>query len=200
MTITTKAAPKSRKRAAAAPRKYTHEDRSRENMTNSLLGMLPDGNVIAKTFARMEIAEDLIRAAKLRWPSSAAEIDRVFGIACPPGPMRGLADCVYEHHVRELIDRARMSRDDVAALGWRYADRATYATKAEILALLSAASLQAPLRHEHATLALGLAAEILPAKQTAIIGAAPWTDYTSRLLEELRRDHRTTDRTFKGAT
>lgn len=67
---------------------------------------------IQRTFAFIEICEDMLAAAKAiekrrRSPSERiARIDRVFRVAFPTIPLRNKSEDLYRAHVAELIDRS----------------------------------------------------------------------------------------------
>ena len=91
------------------------------------------GSAIENAFRCMEFAEDEIAAAKARHPLDAELIHRTFSVLCPSEPLRAAGEKLYRAHCQELIERVREGKDARAA------------TKAELIAVLSALSLQAPL-------------------------------------------------------
>jgi len=144
------------------------------------------GGVVANTFACMEIAEEEILVAKKKWPTKKLEIDGVFKFACPTEPLRGKAEQVYQHHIRELIDRARRMGSGT------FSFYAKPATKAEVLCIILNTSLRSPLNHEHVRLAQALWSEIMPDKPIDNTGnhdpvETSWTEEASALLSDLRR-------------
>lgn len=91
------------------------------------------GGAIETAFQCMEFAEEEIAAAKTRHPLDGDLIHRAFSVLCPSEPLRTAGEKLYRAHCQELIERIREGRDTRAA------------TKAELIAVLSALSLQAPL-------------------------------------------------------
>jgi hypothetical protein len=101
------------------------------NLARELLGA-PLANVFERTFHRVELAEEEIDAAKRRHPNDAERIHRAFLILCPSDPLHAYGDELYRAHCRELLERVRLGGDTRPA------------TSAEVVACLSAASLQVP--------------------------------------------------------
>lgn len=137
---------------------------------------------ISRTFARMEIAEELVAAAKktARGRPRRNAIDVVFEYACPTEAIRDKSDDVYRSHVRELIDRAIVDEDMRPP------------TKAEILCGLLALSLKAPPSSEIRNLVDVLWADVMPQHpideppNTRPVHTA-WSSETTELYAEIRR-------------
>lgn len=113
-------------------------------------------SVIRSTFRRMEIAEDEIARAKEAFPLKAEAIHNAFRYLCPTKPLECLSDDVYRQHCRELLKRIVDGAD--LRLG----------TAAEVLALLSAASLEAPPTRTAAVLYWQLFKRVLPEQSSTI--------------------------------
>lgn len=110
-------------------------EKETRNPVHAVLGELlpaPVTNAIARTFARMEIAEDEIGRACRETPDAEERIERAFGALVPTASLRELSDELYRGHCREILARAAQGSD------------LRPGTRAEILATLSAASLSAP--------------------------------------------------------
>lgn len=110
----------------------TSSDRS-----DALFGIFESGSAIASAFRRMGIAEEEIDVAKKRWPRRRTVIHGAFRFLCASHLGR-FSDEVYRAHAREIIGRVMRGEDLKPG------------TDAEILVLLSEASLVAPLASDYA--------------------------------------------------
>jgi len=137
----------------------------------------PLTGAIGRAFHFMEVAEDEIARAcagkrgKLR--------ERVHGSFrhLAPGPLIGLCDDVYRHHCREIIERVARAED------------VRPATKAEVMALISQASLAAPPTHVAGALMLRIFNEVFPENPQPVDGhfaAVPRAD-VDELFAEMRK-------------
>lgn len=101
---------------------------------DSLSELMPPSlaRTVRTTFERVDIAEEEIQAAKLRFPARASEIHSAFACLCPTDPIRDLSDDVFHFHCRELLERVAKGQD------------LRPGTTAELLGLLSNASQMVP--------------------------------------------------------
>lgn len=140
----------------------------------SLLGTLQT------VFDQMAIAEREIERYTARFQGNRVDIQRAFvqlrWILKIPVP-----EAVYRSHVRELL--TRVANDQSLMRG----------TKAEVLMLLSEASLVAPLGPRRAALYLMLFDELYPQQfeEQQVVIQEPWMGSSSELLEELRHQAKT---------
>jgi hypothetical protein len=109
------------------------------------------GGTIAHTFRCMEIAEEEIAAAKARQPLHAAQLYDGFRELRPPVVLREAGERLYRVYCREMLARIAAG----SPLG--------AATTAELLALLQAMSLVAPLDRAATVLYWDRFAETFPA-------------------------------------
>jgi hypothetical protein len=109
------------------------------------------GGTIAHTFRCMEIAEEEIAAAKARRPLLAAQLHDGFRELCPPAVLREAGELLYRAYCSEMLARIATG----SPLG--------SATTAELLAVLQAMSLTAPLERAATVLYWDRFAEIFPA-------------------------------------
>jgi len=109
------------------------------------------GGTIAHTLRCMEIAEEEIAAAKARHPLLAAQLHDGFRELCPPAVLREAGERLYRTYCREMLAR-------IAA-----GSPLSSATTAELLAVLQAMSLAAPLERAATVLYWNRFAETFPA-------------------------------------
>jgi hypothetical protein len=109
------------------------------------------GGTIVHTFRCMEIAEEEIAAAKARHPLIAAQLHEGFRELGPPVVLREAGERLYRAYCREMLARIAVG----SPLGT--------ATTAELLALLQAMSLAAPLDRAATVLYSDRFAETFPA-------------------------------------
>lgn len=127
------------------------------------------------TFRRMDIAEEEIRDAKAEYPLLAECIDKTFRYLCPTPPLLHVSDDVYRFHCREVIDRI-IENDEIEK-----------ATKAEVLGMLSEASLKAPLTHTATLLYEQLFTLFFPAKAEELkIDTTKLDHFERREVDSLR--------------
>lgn len=136
---------------ATHPKQY----RDAHDITRTLLGA-PLGGLLDETFRLMEVAEEEIAQAKGRSPEHAEKLHGGFAVLCPSEPLRGIGENLYRAHCRELLDRVREGHDTRAATG------------AEVVAVLSALSLQAPLDRPATFLYWQLFSALFPTESTAL--------------------------------
>ena len=108
--------------------------------------------LLGSTFRRMDIAEDEIARAKQTHPLHAAKLHDAFRALCPTTPLRSISHTIYRNHCRELLERIVTNADLKPG------------TDAEILSILSEASLVAPPTRTAAVLYWRLFRRILPAQ------------------------------------
>jgi len=137
-------------------------------------------------FGLMKIAEGEIHAAVHLSPRRSAELNAVFGVACPSPGLRGKSEELYRHHVRELIARAYDDNQDMRP-----------GTKAEVLAALSDASLVAPPGQQIGALMEELCAEMGFAPPDGEPIKPPWPTASAELLHEARRKLAVPERILK---
>lgn len=137
------------------------------------------GSTIAHAFRCMEIAEEEIAAAKVRFPLVASQLHDGFRELCPPVVLREAGERLYRAHCREML--ARIAGGTPVGP----------ATTAEILAVLQAMSLAAPLERAATALYWERFAETFPADAARLRSeTAPWPprpDRAKKLEGELRR-------------
>ena len=140
-----------------------------EVLGNSLSG------TIAHTFRCMEIAEEEIAAAKARHPLLTAQHDG-FRALCPPAVLREAGERIYRTYCRELLARI-VAGSPLGA-----------ATTAELMAVLQAMSLAAPLERAATVLYWDRFAETFPADAARLrseIGAVAADSYDQVRAKEL---------------
>jgi hypothetical protein len=108
-------------------------------------------STIAHTFRCMEIGEEEIAAAKARHPLLAAQLHDGFRELCPPPVLRDAGERLYRAYCREMLTRIVAGSPPGAA------------TTAELLAVLQAMSLAAPLERAATVLYWDRFAETFPA-------------------------------------
>lgn len=108
------------------------------------------GGVIARTFSRMELAEEEIEAAKRRHPLATGRIHRTFLHLCPSPALSAAPEKLFRAHCTELLERVAAG-DDLRP-----------GTTAEVLAVLSELSLAAPLDRAHTLLFVKLFSDLFP--------------------------------------
>ncbi len=113
-------------------------------------------STIAHTFRCMEIAEEEISAAKARRPLLATQLHDGFRELCPPQVLREAGERLYRAHCRELLDRIATGSP------------LRPATTAELLAVLQAMSLAAPLERAATVLYWDRFGELFPADAARI--------------------------------
>jgi hypothetical protein len=113
---------------------------------------------VRATFARVDIAEEEIQAAKLRFPACASEIHAAFACLCPTDPIRDLSEDVFRFHCREILERVAKAQD------------VRPGTTAEVLGFLADASQLAPPSRFAAFLYQRLFARLLPDRLTESCG------------------------------
>jgi len=114
----------------------TNARRSKGSLTTEPLLSLFDGgerSVIRSTFRRIEIAEEEIDAAKRRFPLASDKLHAAFSLLCPTPPLNGFPEKLFREHCRELLERVANGANVKSG------------TAAEVLAVLSRASLVSPL-------------------------------------------------------
>lgn len=130
-----------------------------------LLGVT--GGVIADTFRRMEIAEEIVDRHFPRRGKPSAQNSLAFKVACPPVLLRNKGDDLYRAHLEELCQRIKRHSqgvgNEIGAEHW-----INLATDAEMLAAFSDTSLRAPLRHGAGLIMNNLFASCFP-KQAALM-------------------------------
>ena len=152
----------------------------------SVLGT--DANPILRALDLMGVAEqEIARAERGKRGATKATIHDSFRLLAP-GVLLNLTEDVYRHHCREIIGRVIRGED------------ARPATKAEVMAHISRASLEAPPRHEYASLMLFLVNEILPKSNQPVEGhfAAVRQEERDELLAELRHTCRNEQRDVRA--
>jgi hypothetical protein len=133
----------------------------------------PIGNVIMRAFDRMDMAERIIKKTK-------APRD-TFKWLCPTAPIQELDTKVYQNHCTELCRRARAGEDMRPA------------TEAELLGILMAFSLKAPLTESYQFLYERLFNSVMgTAVYQRVIGKdlpprEPYTGFYQETVDELRR-------------
>ena len=135
-------------------------------------------NTIECVFDCIDIAEEEIAAAKIRFPEIADEIHETFRFLRPTEPLEGLCDTLYRHHARELILRA--SADANLEPG----------TTAEVLGALSRLSLAGPPSREMTLLYMKLFGEIFPEQASEIFAGICPNDYELTRVAELESEFR----------
>jgi len=130
---------------------------------------------VGDVFADVEAAEEEIAAAQKRHPSHAAAIWDAFPVCQRSRVLREAPELAYRIHLRCLLDRVAAGED------------LRPATDGEVLAVLSALSLEHPLRQDAAALY-----ECLMIKHTSYrTGESPlsetYTGAVEELLAQLRR-------------
>lgn len=131
---------------------------------------------IAHAFRCMEIAEEEISAAKARRPLLATQLHDGFRELCPPDVLREAGERLYRAHCRELLDRIATSSPLQPA------------TTAELLGLLQAMSLAAPLERTTTALYWDRFAELFPADAARIrseVGRVATDSYDQVRAKEL---------------
>lgn len=140
---------------------------------------------IVQSLDCMEVAEQEIARAQAEHPEHAATLRRVFGVAMP-GNLATYGQTLYRAHVRELLDRV--------VDGFPF----DLGTDAEVLDVLSTASLRAPLGSQAAALFERLFARMFPAEAATVLDggprAEPWQGASSELASEIKRKLRKKDR------
>lgn len=133
------------------------------------------GVSIGQVFSCMGIAEEEISAYQRRHRSRAQKANRAFRWLLPSDLLRGKSEKVYRAHVRELIDRVARGQNPIPL------------TKAEVLSLLSAQSLIAPLAAQYSACMGKLFRDLGLGDVEAT--PEPWKGASEELLDELRRKH-----------
>lgn len=131
---------------------------------------------ITQTFRCMEIAEEEIAAAKARHPLLTAQLHDGFRELCPPAVLREAGERLYRAYCREVLARIVTG----SPLGT--------ATTAELLAVLQAMSLSAPLERAATVLYWDRFAETFPvdaARLRSEIGAVAADSYDQVRAKEL---------------
>jgi hypothetical protein len=131
---------------------------------------------IAHTFQCMEIAEEEIAAAKARHPLLAAQLHDGFRELRPPAVLREAGERLYRVYCREVLARIVTG----SPLGT--------ATTAELLAVLQAMSLAAPLKRAATVLYWDRFAETFPADAARLrseIGTVAADGYDQLRAKEL---------------
>lgn len=107
-------------------------------------------SVIGRTFELMGSAEDEIKRAQRHYPQAKERIWSAFRILCPTSGMSALSEDVYRAHCRELLGKVAGGAD--TRIG----------TDAEMLVVLSHASLEAPPTADVAALTYEIFCRVLP--------------------------------------
>jgi hypothetical protein len=131
---------------------------------------------IAHTFRCMEIAEAEIASAKATHPLLSAQLHDGFRELCPPAVLREAGERLYRAYCREMLARIAAG----SPLG--------VATTAELLAVLQAMSLAAPLERAATVLYWDRFAETFPADAALLrseIGAVAADSYDQVRAKEL---------------
>ncbi len=143
-----------------------------------LSALFPESDVprrIGRAFDLMRVAEEEIAAAKLSAPRKRKTLHALFK-AMYPGELLAYPDAVYRSHCRELIGRAKRGED--LAPG----------TDAEVLVMMSKASLAAPLASEFAHAMSTVFRRVFPdAPEDLAAGAEAWSGRTEEIIAEARR-------------
>lgn len=147
---------------------------------SDLVEAIPGFGTIAQTFGRMEIAEEEIAAARKCYPARVrSRVDGSFGVLCPSPVLRDRGDELYRAHVREMIDRCVRGED------------CRRGTDAEVLAVVLASSLKAPLARDAQAVAEKLFARLFPGKADEFFAgdlATPtYPGADEELVEQVRR-------------
>lgn len=121
-------------------------------------------NVFTATMENIVVAEDMIKAKKLKHPDKAVDLDKAFMALMTPELLRGKHPQLYDHHVNELLERV------VAGVtGFEF----SYGTKAEALCALLGTALQAPLAQDYSALCNKLFVEIFGKLPDGATGVTP---------------------------
>jgi len=170
------------------------ENQSPADIARTLLGATL-AELLDETFRRMDLAEEEIAAAMARRPEHGTALHGAFRALCPTQALRGAGRALYRAHCRELLERV-VAGDDLRP-----------ATTAELAALLSALSLEAPLDRPTTVLYWRVFTAIFPTEAAAIrheVGAVAADDYEQararRLEARLRRKLRVPSRRLSAAS
>jgi hypothetical protein len=146
------------------------------NLVREVLGKGADR--IMRIFDIMGVAEEEIAEREAGFSGEArARIHDAFRYLAPNELVSAATTDVYRHHVREILDRIDLGED------------VRPATKAEVMVLISRASLEAPPTYEAGALMLDIFNEVFPKKRMPVEGhfAAVKASEKDELLAELRR-------------
>lgn len=140
------------------------------------------GGDISQAFRRMGIAEEEILSGRRRYPNTwKRDVDAkgraVFHALCPRNNLEKLSTDVYRFHAREMCDR--FGRGENLEPG----------TKAEVMALLSFASLKAPPDATTAALYGRIFAECFPLRSRELgdVGRELYSGACDELFAKLQR-------------
>jgi hypothetical protein len=153
----------------------------------SALGMVMNEDarrVVSETFDRMEVAEEEIASAKRRYKRIAHRINRAFKILWPTPGLRMFSTELYRAHARELIERVARNEDTRPG------------TKAEVLAMMSRTSLDAPLNNLGMAMTMRLFRDLYPQLEHPDLAdhREPWEGASDEQLAECRRKLTVEDR------
>lgn len=127
-------------------------------------------------FDLTDIAEQEIKVAKRRWRRHAKRLEASFLLLCPTPGMTALAPSVYRAHAQELLERVAKGEDLVPG------------TEAEVMMVLSAGSLKAPLDQVHGALYERIFAGVFPwLVDCKPVFSEPWPGACDEALAVLRR-------------
>lgn len=149
----------------------------RSDACAQMLAMMgPTGSAIGNAFRRMHIAEQEITKAKARWPRKRKQLHASFGILYTP-LLRDHGDDLFRAHCRELLGRVMRGEDTAPG------------TDAEVLAMFSLTSLQAPLASEFAHAMSVVFHRVFPAAKREVFatGSEAWTGRTSEIIDDARK-------------
>lgn len=129
---------------------------------------------VGSVFRLVEVAEEEIAAAALKYPEKAAELRASFNPLLFPGQFTNFSKDVYRAHARELLERVAKGENTKPG------------TDAECLVALSLASLKAPLTSGHLAAMERVFATVYPDKVDQNIGRAAWPTETDEILSEIK--------------
>jgi len=150
----------------------------------SALAEIAGGKAVAaivSIFSAIEVAEEEIAAFRRQHPEKDRELWNSFMALKITPPLREKSLRLYRAHCRELLERVVAGQD------------LRPGTNAEILAVLSNASLVAPLTHQAAVLAFRLADELLGWRE-GVEYNEPWPGAADELAAVLRHKLTVPDR------
>lgn len=137
-----------------------------------ILDLLP--HQVRSTFECMDIAEECIKAACVRWPEAADRLQSAFLLLVPTQHVRGYCDGIYKAHADELLERVALRQDTRPA------------TKAEALCGLMQATLKAPPGADYSALVNRLFDEVLPGRMEKGHMAEQWPGQHEEMLSVVR--------------
>lgn len=140
--------------------------------------LLPEGvfSTIGKVFDLVEIAEEEIKAATLRYPWKEHDFKAAFQECLFPGDLARFGKRVYRAHAKEMLQRVADDADTKPG------------TLAECAVALSLASLKAPLTSGHTAAMEKAFAFIFPEMDVnENRGREAYAGETDEILSELRR-------------